>query len=368
MQASTAWLMMVMTVSMHVVHDVVTAVSALQVLPLPAPWGQARIDYTFAQEHIDSRHPHLYHYFGKNKRGIVVEDIFNARDGVYVIEEDAKAEPTLENCGFELHVLKKSHRGDEQPAAVSLIDWESPDQMRAFTEDLRRSVIPKSFGGGDDDILYCIFWNAFIRAPEMKSRSSSASLLNSGNDNESDVHVLPRLPPAPTAHIDVDVSELMDDSERLINLLEKNRVVNRAEFDSVKCDMMELVREGHRFVMLNIWRSLGEIPIQRDPLGLLAVRYGSLSTAYPMEELNERHSCWYFYPNMTCDECLLFKQYDRDATLSSDIWHCALSFLNENVKGQSPVLPPRRSIDVRAFVVLKGKVDSKHDRFQSRNA
>jgi len=330
----------------------------------PTPWGQARIDYTFAQKHIESHHPHLNRYFGKDKRGIVVEDIFNARDGVFYVLEDKNigvhvvAEPaTLDNCGFELHDLASNYNVG--------IDWENPAQMRAFTEDLRRSILPKVFGG-DGSILHCIFWNAFVR-PEQPSASHEkrGTFLNSGSIARDK---LPRLPPAATAHIDTDISGLMNDADRLINLLERNHVVNLEEFDDcVKEEMVKLIESGHRFVILNIWRPIGDAPIQPDPLGLLAVRYGSSSTAFPMEALDEKSSHWYFYPNMTWDECLLFKQYDRDARFSSDIWHCALSFLNENMEeslSSSSSLPPRRSIDVRAFVVLKEKVIVQNDRFQ----
>ena len=82
-------------------------------------------------------------------------------------------------------------------------------------------------------------------------------------------------------------------------------------------------------------------------------------TYFPKAKPDPVSSRWYTYPEMTPHELLVFKQYDRDGSYPSDIWHCALKSIAD------PSSPPRESFDIRAFVLFATTVDPKKDRFSA---
>lgn len=111
-------------------------------------------------------------------------------------------------------------------------------------------------------------------------------------------------------------------------------------------------------MVVNCWRNVGTEPTQRAPLGIYEPRYnGERTTCFPGDVLDLSHGRWYVFPEMRTEECLLFKQYDRDIRFVSDLWQCALHSLSTDDA------PLRRSLDVRAFVVLKERVLSEFDRY-----
>jgi hypothetical protein len=67
---------------------------------------------------------------------------------------------------------------------------------------------------------------------------------------------------------------------------------------------------------------------------------------------------------MQPDECLIFKQYDRQLDKVSDIWHCALNVQETEPKLNKNTLP-RKSFDIKAMVVLKQQVPPELDRFKA---
>lgn len=68
-------------------------------------------------------------------------------------------------------------------------------------------------------------------------------------------------------------------------------------------------------------------------------------TASP-ESGNGKHEWWYF-PKMTADEAVIFKQFDSTESESKVCIHAALDVEED---GPQP-LPERQSVEVRAFVV-----------------
>mmetsp|Transcript_6321 Transcript_6321/g.13121 ORF Transcript_6321/g.13121 Transcript_6321/m.13121 type:complete len:99 (+) Transcript_6321:152-448(+) len=61
------------------------------------------------------------------------------------------------------------------------------------------------------------------------------------------------------------------------------------------------------------------------------------------------------------DEVLLFTQYDRKLGRPSELWHAALP---ELVDGPEADAPPRRSLEVRALVVLDERLPLALDRWR----
>ena len=163
---------------------------------------------------------------------------------------------------------------------------------------------------------------------------------------------LPTSPTASVAHIDNDIGAF---DEKLLMDLVQNSCLND-EFP--RQELLQSIQAGHRFLVVNCWRNTGAAPIQRAPLGVYATQYASEGDCYPSAKPDFHDSRWYVFPEMTPNECLLFKQYDRDARFPSDLWHCAIHSLSQ------PYAPLRKSLDLRALIVLKERVPKQWDRYR----
>ena len=114
-----------------------------------------------------------------------------------------------------------------------------------------------------------------------------------------------------------------------------------------------------RFVVINAWRNISNAPIEQDNLAVcdetslvkpddyIPSEYRDYTNAGKQLRLASRHASqhrWYYLPNMTRDEVLLFKQHDSDTTLSGrSCFHTA--FHDPTARSDAP---PRESIEVRA--------------------
>jgi hypothetical protein len=108
-----------------------------------------------------------------------------------------------------------------------------------------------------------------------------------------------------------------------------------------------------------------------NPLAVMATRYDDDHrppchggcAAFPDARPNYETSRCYTFPNMTCDELLLFYQYDRDCRNPSDIWHVALTSVHEAAAAHAHARR-RKSIEVRCFLVFQYTVPKHLDRFR----
>jgi hypothetical protein len=114
---------------------------------------------------------------------------------------------------------------------------------------------------------------------------------------------------------------------------------------------------GHRFAMVNVWRSIGG-SAERLPLAMADARtvepddfvasdlvYGDRTG----EIFQVRHSQgqeWFYYPDMQPDEVVVLKCFDN-ATDGPSRYTAHGSFENPNA---GPQLPPRESIEVRTMI------------------
>jgi len=120
-----------------------------------------------------------------------------------------------------------------------------------------------------------------------------------------------------------------------------------------------------RFVVLNAWRNISDIPIQRDHLAVLDDRstvkpddyitgdfFGNKHgvdycvSQYLLNCVNSRQHRWYYFPKMTKDEVILFKMFDSDTSKEGRFcFHTA--FTDPGIKRQ---VPCRESIEIRTFL------------------
>lgn len=131
------------------------------------------------------------------------------------------------------------------------------------------------------------------------------------------------------------------------------------------------VHQYQRYLYLNVWRNISEDPIEDYPLAMLDERTTVKPDDYLPRDLfmpggvhivqyglNARHADqhqWYYFPKMSKNEAILFKQVDSDWTQKSRVcFHMAVRDLNAPKDAK-----PRESIEVRMLCFWKrASVDS----------
>lgn len=120
----------------------------------------------------------------------------------------------------------------------------------------------------------------------------------------------------------------------------------------------------YRIMVINTWRSIGAEPLQRLPLAVADKRsvpydclhknlIGKVPSGQPRGGIevfaahyDPKHE-WYFYPDMTADEVLLWKGYDSAEVPAQPTLHTAFDDLNT-----PPDAPQRMSVEVRVLCLL----------------
>ena len=299
---------------------------------LPKPYGVADIDYSAANEYLDEQYENKIPnpYFPRNQ---ATEQVYNGR------QEDS----TLETRGFQLARLE----------APRVKDWNNKQQLRDEYLPVLRDYFTRTYG--DENIKHLYFYNPMARGEGLGAAQTELAS-----------HELPSSPTQSRAHLDNDW--IASDLARVVGLVHKQSLdYYDKEQDFPRQELERAITQGHRYMVVNCWRNIDpQHVIQRAPLGLYATQYADSRRIFPTAQPDFDRSRWYVFPHMTADECLLFKQFDRDDRRISDIWHCALHSLRITEEGgndDEDSKPPRRSFDVRAFLVLEEKVDSKYDRY-----
>lgn len=171
---------------------------------------------------------------------------------------------------------------------------------------------------------------------------------------------------ASLVHIDTDVGAY-ESIEDVLNIVDKNKLQSPTQSNSNKFNKEDvandIIKNNRRFAIINFWRNIGEEPVSNSPLAILSTIYDNNTKAFPNEQPNMNKSKWYTFPNATHDEVIVFYQYDRNVQQRSDLWHCAIS--TPASTESSSCTKPRKSFDIRAFVLLDECVPNEVDRFSS---
>mmetsp|Transcript_8444 Transcript_8444/g.11756 ORF Transcript_8444/g.11756 Transcript_8444/m.11756 type:complete len:317 (+) Transcript_8444:106-1056(+) len=271
------------------------------VLGLIAPkiWTHAEIDNSNAIEYMAVHHPDQPPLPFNKIKSI--ETIYDARLGV----DSQLVQATLKKHGFCLAVSKTAVRR-----------WHSKKQIcQVYTHELQ-SVLQQHLDG----ISHIVFWHPNMRATTPSLRQRLLRNWIAG--------------PAASVHVDTDYGGHAHNISALTNWIARN-AISECPTDEI----LDALIKGHRFAVVNAWRSIDRhSPIKRAPLAIL------------------HNKKWFAFPSMTADECLLFTQFDRQLGQPSELWHCALPDIVEGSR-------PRRSFELRAFIVFNEKVKFEEDRF-----
>ena len=121
---------------------------------------------------------------------------------------------------------------------------------------------------------------------------------------------------------------------------------------------------GYRMLVINTWRPVIDTPLKRFPLGLADRRtvshdclqsslIGRVPTGQPrggLETYSARHDPshqWYYFPDMTRDEVLLWKGFDSAEVPAQPTLHSAFDHPNTPANA-----PERVSVEVRVLCLL----------------
>eukprot|EP00658_Telonema_sp_P-2_P027976 TRINITY_DN21523_c0_g1_i6.p1 TRINITY_DN21523_c0_g1~~TRINITY_DN21523_c0_g1_i6.p1 ORF type:complete len:283 (+),score=58.79 TRINITY_DN21523_c0_g1_i6:252-1100(+) len=124
-----------------------------------------------------------------------------------------------------------------------------------------------------------------------------------------------------------------------------------------------------RFMLLNAWRNISEIPLEREFLGLCHPRSVEVSDLLPVDlafekvargqhnlrpERSAQHD-WLYFPSQTKEELLLFKQWDSRTDLPTPF-----TFHTGFVHPDPPAnAPERQTVELRLAVFWKDKTPAK---------
>ena len=303
------------------------------------------VDYSAANEYIRA-HYNQSQYFEHEGDTSVDHQIYDGR--ILQSHYENVKEMLNENA---LAIIQSSLSTD--------IRWsEAEDIQQSYLQELER-IVHKLFP--TNLINYC-FWNPMLRGETLNiSRQESSSVRKS----------IPTANVASLVHIDTDVGAY-ESIHELLDIVEKNKVSTMSSQNnlSVKEVANEITHNKKRFAIINFWRNIGDTPVSSSPLAIMSTRYNNTNqqhhqpNAFPNAKPNMEESKWYVFPNATKDEVIVFYQYDRNVLQPSDLWHCAISTRSSSGKDET-MSPPRKSFDIRAFVLLDESVPNELDRFNS---
>ncbi len=367
------------------------------------PWAIAQFDYSAANEYVKAHYGETAPsnpYFAHDKKKIndelhigertmeegIQEFVYNARNGIIDHNNDNHDKPngisisfhnaSLLHNGFALHYSPTSISNYHNLSTIcgngNIFKEESECLLKKEINYFRGT---KSFN--------VTLWNPMVRSEEFNYSMSDHDY----NNNDGIVHetTTPKASIASMAHIDTDIGAYSNIKD-FVTLVEKNRLDKNEHFPTN--EIVALLERGHRFAIVNFWRNINSDPISQSPLAILYTNYDQIDSSdqnenyqnqsqknsrnmsklncFPYVAPNTVKSKWYTFPQMTTDECLIFLQYDRLATQISDLWHCALTnYMETKQEGQNQddvEIEPRKSFDVRAFIVFDELVPLELDR------
>jgi len=188
------------------------------------------------------------------------------------------------------------------------------------------------------------------------------TLRNSGQQN---LNVLSDTKAAAASVVRVHCDYTADSAPIRLRQLAKTESYTGDSFEEAMVE--DVLAKQKRFAFINLWRSIDrEHVIKVKPLAVCD--YTSVDDAndlllyelvykdrvgenYSLSPVDAAKHRWYYYPDMTADEVIMFKVYDRNSLKAPFVFHTAF----EDPATQ-PTDPARKSIEVRAIAVWENEV------------
>ncbi|MEJ2088044.1 MAG: CmcJ/NvfI family oxidoreductase [Gammaproteobacteria bacterium] len=245
---------------------------------------------------------------------------------------------SLDGCGFQLerHTSK-------------VTDWQDDRQLADIYHEEINALVKRVTGA-----THAFSSNHLFRQsePEVGGNGPLAKLMAQSRG------------PVRTAHNDFAESY----GEGIIRTIASGGVPHTQTFGMteavIEAGLSEAELRHSRMLVINTWRAVGPEPLRRFPLALADRRsvpraclranlIGKVPSGQPRggidvySALHDPGHQWYFYPEMTRDEVLLWKGYDSAEVPAKPTLHS--SFDDPNTP---PGAPERMSVEVRVLCLL----------------
>merc|ERR1712226_465627 len=219
---------------------------------------------------------------------------------------------------------------EKWPSAVQ--DWRNDDEVeKVYYEEMRKVI--KKCSGAESVLIF-----------DHTIRESGNTNLNAAEGGSA--------APVPRVHCDYTA----DGSPRRLKLLGKEGI-NSLIRGRVLTDAEVEALASKRFAFINVWRSIDrENPVYRMPLAVCDEKSVKDEERFLYElmfpdrtgenyslKFSENHK-WYYYPQQTADEVLVFKVFDKKEDGPRFVFHTAFS--DPSCPEDAP---PRVSIEARAI-------------------
>jgi len=207
----------------------------------------------------------------------------------------------------------------------------------------------------DDEQVVSTYYGEMMELIKATSGASRVLIFDhtvreSGNDNLNAV-AGGSAAPVPRVHCDYTA----DGAPRRLALLGAEGIFSRVRGRMLtEAEVGELA--ARRFAFINVWRSIDDDhPVMQQPLAVCDEASVSKDDHFLYElifpdRVGENYSLrysadhkWYSFPQMTKDECLVFKVYDKKEDGVRFVFHSAFTDPTS-----PPGAPPRKSIEIRS--------------------
>jgi len=146
-----------------------------------------------------------------------------------------------------------------------------------------------------------------------------------------------------------------------------NQLAQKESYTGLKLDPEEVEElSKKRFAFINVWRNCNHYPVSMKPLAvcdvnsvdekdhlLYELRYPDRTGEnYSLEAENKEDHDWYYYPQMTRDEALMFFVYDKKTDGPRFVMHSA--FDHPDTPDDAP---ERVSLECRAIACFEDSED-----------
>ena len=272
--------------------------------------------------------PNAWLHFGVG--GSASTAVFDARCATH---SSSSAGLGLDSSGFELF---------HQPSALSNEDFYSDATVSsAYYQELEGAVVALT-GADRAKCFMHRLRNSNKAAAAGHTRDDGAAAAAGGAAASTEV-----LDYVAKVHVDYSMAQAREVAERVLG--GEGFVLG----DASECDRDDeasCCAPTHQVLILNVWRSIGEEPVRRDPLAVADTR--SVSSERDLRPVHlmmkpDSSAQWYYYPDMTRDEILVFKQYDSlGSGLSDACFHSSFELMAGGEQ-QPTELPIRESIECR---------------------
>ncbi|CAD7969907.1 unnamed protein product [Amoebophrya sp. A120] len=259
-----------------------------------------------------------------------------------------------------------THVDEHKPTEVTIRsgrEFDADLDKEGFTFVQNRELPTACEDFSNPDLIKTVYYDEIKNLVKEKLQCDKVlvfdhTLRNSGKQN---LNVLTDTKAAAAAVQRVHCDYTADSAPIRIQQLSKTETYTGERMMTEK-DCEDILKNKKRFCFINLWRSIDRencvkvkplavcdyqsVDWKNDMLLYELVYKDRVGENYSLSPHNAQNHRWYYYPDMTADEIIMFKVYDRNQSKAPFVFHTAFEDPNTNDTD-----PNRKSIEVRAIAI-----------------